>query len=99
MVKGASTTILSLQNVSVPDNPASDVPLQDVSFALGAGELAAILLDPIYPRTPLPDVICGTLSPESGKACYQDRDWCRTRAAAAARLRGTIGRVFDQHAW
>ncbi len=93
------TEILSLERIGLPELPPHDTALEDFSLSLSPGELVTILLDPIRFRTPIPDIACGLIEPESGKACFLDRDWSRRLPGGAARDRGKIGHVFDKHAW
>jgi len=91
--------ILRLDQVTVADAPPYDVGLSDVSLSLAGGDLATVLLDRVRFRTPLPDVACGVAELEAGNAIFLGKPWTKYFASAAARHRGMIGRVFDDHPW
>ena len=91
--------MLALEEVSVPGGRGYDTGLSGASLAVGAGELALVLLEDGRPRTPLADVASGLLAPERGRATFRGRDWTRMRPDEACAARARTRRVFAAQGW
>jgi len=93
------TPILDYDNVTLVGGRVYDSGVSGVSLAVGAGELAMVLLERERTHLPLADLAVGILTPDEGKVRFQGCDWSATRPDAAAELRGSIGRVFEGNPW
>lgn len=90
-----------LQFESVHIEPSSDYEagLDDVSFALQAGELAFVRTPRQGRLPPLADLAEGLPPPAKGRVSFLGDDWTTLTADRAAHSRGQIGRVFQGPAW
>jgi phospholipid/cholesterol/gamma-HCH transport system ATP-binding protein len=96
----APPAILEFAGVTIEDEAHEyDVSLKEVTFALGAGELALVMLARPRFRTPIADAAEGLIEPDAGRVRFNGRDWQRTLATRAAAQRFSIGRVFEGQSW
>ena len=92
-------TILTLQGVTAEAEDRYDSAIWNVNFQLRPGDLALVRLEDCRGSLPLADVAEGLLDPAEGTAAFLDEPWQSMSPRRAARNRGTIGRVFDDHGW
>lgn len=76
-----------------------EMGLNGVSFAVREGELCLIRLSEGAALTPVADLACGVLEPESGEVQFDGAGWRRRSADEASAARARIGRVFERAGW
>ena len=91
--------ILKFHRATLETGRNYDSGISSADLALGPGELGVILLEREHPRLPLADLACGLADPSSGEVLFQGLPWNSYPPARAAKLRGLIGRVFDDGGW
>jgi ABC-type sulfate/molybdate transport systems ATPase subunit len=91
--------VLEFDQVTVRAALPDDAELHEATLTLRAGELVRVSLAPPRDVTLVADLAQGLLTPDGGTVRFLGQDWCRLTAAAAARQRRLIGRVFKQQAW
>lgn len=91
--------ILSFSGVTLESDDGYDTSMWDVTFNLGAGELALVRLEPTHRRLPLADAAQGLIDPTEGAVSFAGEDWGALTEIRAAAQRGNIGRVFDGGGW
>ncbi len=91
--------MLSFQKVQSTPRPVYDTGLDDVTFALGPGDLILIRTSPMQRRTPLFDLAQGLLPPDAGEVECFGRKWASLAPDALAQNRARIGRTFDTGSW
>ncbi len=87
--------ILEFRAARLARTDGYDQGLFDASFALAAGELALIRLEPPAFRLPLADAAAGLAVPTRGQVLFDGVDWSARTHHRAADARAGIGRAFD----
>ncbi|WP_221251285.1 ATP-binding cassette domain-containing protein [Desulfuromonas versatilis] len=90
---------LAFEGVTTEPDPAYDVPLWELSFSLGEGELLLVMLERGQYRIPLADVALGITEPAQGRVLFLGEDWRRLGPTRGAARRGRCGRVFATQGW
>ncbi len=70
-----------------------------LSFAVGPGEQLLIRPEGRGARLPLCELAAGLIRPDSGTVRFEGRCWEDMSGREQSRVRGRIGRVFDEQAW
>lgn len=91
--------ILAFRDVRLAMQPPYECGLDGLSFTLRPGELALVRVPAEEAVTPLADLACGVLEPESGVVAFQGQDWRERSPDDAEIARATIGRVFERPGW
>lgn len=91
--------ILELRDVSFDERAPYECELRGVSLSLAPGDLWVVRAVEGQPITPLADVACGLVAPESGEVLFSGKPWSARSASDAASARGRIGRVFERSGW
>ncbi len=95
----ADDIILQFDAVTLDAAPPYEHALDSVSFALKAGELAAVRVPGPHVRLPLADAAEGLAEPAAGRVLFLGEDWALLPPGPAAAARGRVGRVFEDHGW
>ncbi|MHC4450847.1 MAG: P-loop NTPase family protein [Planctomycetota bacterium] len=95
----SARSVLTFDCVTVEASADYDTPLWNVSFELGSGQLALVLLEASLVRTPLADAAQGLVEPAHGCVRFDGHDWCRMPARQASRCRARVGRMFEGYGW
>lgn len=89
--------VLEVEDLTAVVSGARGV-ISGASFALEPGGLALALVEPGAAGR-LADACVGLAPLRRGSVRYLGRDWREASRAEAARLRGSIGRVFERGGW
>ncbi|MFT5049508.1 MAG: phospholipid/cholesterol/gamma-HCH transport system ATP-binding protein [Chlamydiales bacterium] len=94
-----SESRLAFERVALPEASTGARPLAGIDLRIAPGGLALIRV----PRGPgaatLGEAALGLLRPFRGQVRYKGDDWAEVPGVEATRLRGTIGRVYEQAEW
>jgi len=99
MAAEETTPVLEFRSVTIVSTSQLGASICEVDFTLAPGELALVRLEYGNEHTPLADAAEGLVAPDGGEVRLQGRNWRRMSADRQTRLRGRIGRVFQQHGW
>ncbi|GAB4372137.1 MAG: hypothetical protein Kow00128_20650 [Deltaproteobacteria bacterium] len=91
--------MLVFSRVTTEPDPAYDVPIWEVDFALRPGELLLVRLERGHFRVPLADAAVGLLEPLRGEVRFLGENWQAMPPERAEALRGKCGRVFAGAGW
>ncbi len=91
--------ILTFDEVSTPASAPDEIPLVDVTFSLGAGDLAIVDTATRGGSCSLAEIATGLTEPTQGSVTFLGEDWQELKPPRAAALRGRIGRVFTRQSW
>ena len=94
-----SEPLLEFEEVSTVHGRGAERSLESVTLQLGAGELALIEVPRAVAPPPVADLACGLVRPSRGCVRFLGRDWRKLPPREAARLRFSIGRVFEESEW
>ncbi len=92
------TAALTFDDVTVPAGPRVG-GLSRVTFALPAGGVAYVAVDPDQPMAPFVDLALGLLDPVGGRVRFRGRDWRDMDPFTQAAARGETGTVFETSLW
>jgi phospholipid/cholesterol/gamma-HCH transport system ATP-binding protein len=92
--------ILLLEHATFLPPARCGLGIEDVSLVLGAGDLVLIGLEPrAFRLSSLADGASGLIAPREGRVVFEGKSWQRMSAVQSSRMRGQIGRVFDDGGW
>jgi phospholipid/cholesterol/gamma-HCH transport system ATP-binding protein len=97
-VQHTDRKIISFEQVMVLSD-SSSATMVDVSFTLGASELALLHTRVSTSATPLGDACAGLCEAVKGRIRYLDRDWRDLSDDRANALRGTISQIPSEIVW
>lgn len=100
MVAGSDAKpIISLRDVSTPPSDAYYSPVRKVNFVVEEGALVIIKVEGGHQNSPFSSLAQGILRPGEGMVEFRGRPWSALTDSEVVQARGTMGRVFDEHAW
>lgn len=91
--------VVTLRGVTLVDSGASGSTVWGADLDVREGELVIVNLGHAGGNVPLADACSGLHRPSKGTISYRGQDWLAISPGEAARLRGTIGRVFYDGGW
>lgn len=95
----AEEPIIRFEEVTIEVRPPFDAGLRSFSCAVRPGELLAVHVADGYGHIPLASAAQGLITPDSGRVFIKGEDWSDVSPMRAAKYRGKIGRVFEEHGW
>jgi len=70
-----------------------------LSFGVGPGEQLLVRPEGLGDHLPLCELAAGLIRPDSGAVRFEGRCWEELSGREQSRIRGRIGRVFEEEAW
>lgn len=91
--------IIEFQNVRLVPRSHRMLPLENVTFGLGAGQLAVVRLSENSEHLPLCDLAEGLIDPDDGTVVFMGESWNGMLPWRQSEMRSKIGRVFESDGW
>lgn len=91
--------IIEFDEVSWSERSRRFSAVTRLSFGVGPGEQLLIRPEGLGDHLPLCELAQGLLRPDSGTVRFEGRCWEDMSGREQSRMRGRIGRVFDERAW
>jgi len=91
--------VLRLQAVYQRPEYESSLKVNDVSFALNAGEVLTVQVDPSTRTRSFASLLQGIINPDAGDLLFLQQRWSGSDYERHFFLRSLIGRVFEGQAW
>ncbi len=91
--------IIEFDDVSWSERSHRFSAVSRLSFGVGPGEQLLVRPEGFGDHLPLCELAQGLIRPDSGLVRFEGRRWEETSALEQSRMRGRIGRVFDEQAW
>ena len=94
-----SQPVLEFCDATIAPGSKDQSPVAGANFALRAGGLLLLRVDPMRAHLPIGDAAEGLVKPESGRVRFLGEDWGAMSAARGAQMRSRARRVFDGSGW
>ena len=91
--------VLEFDSVTFIASHIYDSSVSEITFKLGSGDLAIVLLEKEHARLPLADLAVGIVIPNQGRVKLHNSNWSDMSPGISSNNRGHIGRVFEGNPW